>query len=397
MSSTLSNLSNVIQQKSTELQPGNETQRLSLLQSARELVTSLEKPHERIMRMIYLEPAVSASTEILIDLGIFKTLTLSKVPLTGAKLAQDAGADPALIERLLKLIAVEKFVHETGPDTYTANDITRCIALPNTQGAIEDMFQQYRVLAALPDFFKETKYVNPIDKDNSAWKYGYQTKQHYFEYINTPGREKRLEAFRRHMAFKTVGLKWYEVPEIMKSVFGDAKCGKDDVLLVDVGGSGGHDLIAFHKAHHSMPGRLILQDLPTTIESLDSTALNKQGIELMGHDFFTPQPIHGAKVYYLKMILHDWPSTQCVQILSQLKAGLKPGHSKIVLNEIVIPEQNAGWFETSVDVLMMHVHSAQERREREWRELVGKVEGLKVTKIWDVEGAVEKVIEIDVV
>ena len=97
------------------------------------------------------------------------------------------------------------------------------------------------------------------------------------------------------------------------------------------------------------------------------------------------------------MILHDWPTTQCVEILSQLKSGLKPGHSRIVLNEIVIPKQNAGWFETSVDVLMMHVHSAQERREREWRELVGKVDGLKVTKIWDVEGAVEKVIEIDAV
>lgn len=46
---------------------------------------------------------------------------------------------------------------------------------------------------------------------------------------------------------------------------------------------------------------------------------------------------------------------------------------------------------------MTHVHSAQEGREREWRELVGKVDGLKVTKIWDVEGAVEKVIEIDAV
>ena len=46
---------------------------------------------------------------------------------------------------------------------------------------------------------------------------------------------------------------------------------------------------------------------------------------------------------------------------------------------------------------MMHVHSAQERRERDWRELVGKVHGLRVTKIWNVEGAVEKVIEIDAI
>lgn len=249
MSPSLSDLADVIKERVTDLQPGNETQRMSLLQSARDLVTSLEKPHERIMRMIYLEAAVFTTTKILIDLGIFKTLAESKEPLSGARLAEDSGADPSLMERLLKLIAVERFVHETGPDTYTANDITRCIALPGPQGAIEDMFQSERVLAALPDFLRETKYANPTDKDNSAWKYGYQTEQHYFEYINTAGREKNLEAFRNHMAFKTVGLKWYEVPEIMDSVFGNAKYEMEDVLLIDVGGSGGHDLIEFHKAH----------------------------------------------------------------------------------------------------------------------------------------------------
>jgi hypothetical protein len=199
------------------------------------------------------------------------------------------------------------------------------------------------------------------------------------------------------MQFKTVGLKWHEVPGIMEAVFGDAKVGKDDVLLIDVGGSGGHDLIDFHKAHPSMPGRLILQDLPTTIQSLDSAALAQQGIEPMGHDFFTPQPIHSAKAYYLKMCLHDWPNPQCIQILSQLKPALKPGYSRILLDEIVIPEEKAGWFETSVDLLMMQVHSAQERREREWMDLVDGVGGLRVRRIWDLEGAVDKVIEIEAV
>jgi hypothetical protein len=391
----LSNLTSEIQQKAAGLQPDNETQRLSLLQSARDLVNSLEKPHERIMRMIYLDNTIFAAIKVLIDLGIFKILAGSTEPITAAKLAQDTGADRSLLERLLKHIATENFVHESGPDTYTANDLTRCVASVGAQGAIEDMYQLFRVIDTFPNFLKETKYVNPTDKDKSAWKYGYKSTQHYFEYVNTPGRERNLEAFRNHMAFKTVGLKWYEVPEIMESVFGNVQVAKDDVLLVDVGGSGGHDLLTFHKAHSSLPGRLILQDLPTTIQSLDSTALAQDGIEPMSHDFFTPQPVYGAKVYYLKMVLHEWPSQQCVQILSQLKAGLKPGYSKILLNEIVIPEENAGWFETSVDMLMMQVHSAQERREREWRDLVGKVDGLSVMRIWDVEGTVEKVIEIE--
>ena len=347
--------------------------------------------------MCYHESAIFMATKVLIDLGIFKILAATAEPIAASKLAQDTGADRALVERLLKHLAIEFFVDEAGPDTYIANDITRCLASPGGQGTIEDTFEIVSVAGAFPEFLRETNYANPTDKDKTAWKYAYKTDHHFFEYLNTPGRERRLEAFRNHMQFKTVGLKWYEVPGIMEAAFGDAKVGKDDVLLIDVGGNGGHDLIGFHKAHPSMPGRLILQDLPTTIQSLDPAALALQGIEPMGHDFFTLQPVHGAKTYYLKMCLHDWPDAQCIQILSQLKPALKPGYSRILLNEIVIPDEKAGWFETGVDMLMMQVHSAQERREREWVALVDAVGGLRVKQIWDVDGAVEKVIEIEAV
>jgi hypothetical protein len=126
-------------------------------------------------------------------------------------------------------------VHESGPDTYTANDLTRGIASPEAQGAIEDAFGQVRVVGAFPDFLRETNYANPTNKDKSGWKYAYKTNQHFFEYINSLGPERKLEAFRNHMKFKTVGLKWYEVQEIMEAVFGDAKVGKVGVLLIDVG------------------------------------------------------------------------------------------------------------------------------------------------------------------
>ncbi|KFY89855.1 hypothetical protein V500_05419 [Pseudogymnoascus sp. VKM F-4518 (FW-2643)] len=397
MASNLTHIARKIQQEVSELQPGNEGQRLSLLHSARALVNELEKPHERIMRMCYHESAIFMATKVLNDLGIFRILAKTAEPITASKLAQDTGADCALVERLLKHVAIEFFVDEAGPDTYVANDTTRCIASSGAQGTIEDTFQVVRVVSAFPDFLRETNYVNPTDKDKSAWKYAYKTEQHFFEYVNSPGRERNLEAFCNHMEFKTVGLKWYEVPGIMEAAFGDAKVRKQDVLLLDVGGNGGHDLIGFHKEHPSMPGRLILQDLPAIIQSLDSAALSQQGIEVIGHDFFTPQPIHGAKAYYLKMCLHDWPNLQCIQILSQLKHALKPGYSRILLNEIVIPDENAGWFETSVDMLMMQVHSAQERREREWIGLVDAVGGLRVKHIWNVDGAVEKVIEIEAV
>ena len=66
--------------------------------------------------------------------------------------------------------------------------------------------------------------------------------------------------------------------------------GANDILLVDVGGGNGHDLIRFLTKYPSSYGRLILQDLPTLIQNLEG--LNP-GIQAMGHDFLTPQTIKG--------------------------------------------------------------------------------------------------------
>lgn len=49
----------------------------------------------------------------------------------------------------------------------------------------------------------------------------------------------------------------------------------------------------------------------------------------------------------------------------------------------------------SVDILMMVFHAAQERKEREWRALVDSVEGLRVRKVWRVDGAIESIVEIE--
>lgn len=125
MASNLAHIASKIHQQASELQPSNEEQRLSLLQSARALVNELERPHERIMRMCYHESAIFMATKVLIDLGIFKILAKTAEPITASKLAQDTGAERALVERLLKHIAIEFFVDEAGPDTYIANDITR--------------------------------------------------------------------------------------------------------------------------------------------------------------------------------------------------------------------------------------------------------------------------------
>ena len=194
-----------------------------------------------------------------------------------------------------------------------------------------------------------------------------------------------------------LGLQWFEDENVMKGIFGAEKFAKDEVQIVDIGGAGGHVLLDFKKAYPNEEGRLILQELPSVINTLDTKVLAEKGVEAMAHDMLTPQPIQGAKVYYLKMVLHDWPKAESVKALENLKPVLKAGYSRILLNEIVIPDVNAHWFATGVDMIMMVCHAAQERREWEWRKLIESVSGLKMTKVWDVQGALEKIIEIELV
>lgn len=74
---------------------------------------------------------------------------------------------------------------------------------------------------------------------------------------------------------------------------------------------------------------------------------------------------------------------------------MKPGYSKLLINEIVIPDENAHRLGTSMDLLMMTVVAAEERTEHKWRHLL-PLAGLKLVKIWKFEIGTESLIEAEV-
>jgi hypothetical protein len=206
------------------------------------------------------------------------------------------------------------------------------------------------VHAKLPEFFKKTGYKNPLDKDNTGFTYAFGTNLHYFEYINQPDHKDELDAFEAHMDFKTLGKKWFEQVDV-EEIFDHPK-DDDKTLMVDIGGSFGYDIIDFNRLYPNMPGGLVLQDLSSTINNLPASFPHDK-ITAQVHDFFTTQPVKGAKVYYLHMVLHDWPDSSCRDILKSVIPAMDKGYSKILLNEMVVLDRGAPWFATSVDWMMM--------------------------------------------
>jgi hypothetical protein len=182
----------------------------------------------------------------------------------------------------------------------------------------------------------------------------------------------------------------------------------DGALLVDIGGSFGHDIGEFHRKFPYAPGRLILQDLPVVIDQITSLDSN---IERMKYDFFTEQPIKGrrfpfrfdqsfltgslgARAYYVHSVLHDWSDETCLQILDQVKTAMKPGYSKLLINENVIPSIGAQWEATALDMMMLTLLASRERTRDNWETLLARA-GLRISGIWTVANGVESLIECD--
>jgi hypothetical protein len=155
-------------------------------------------------------------------------------------------------------------------------------------------------------------------------------------------------------------------------------------LLVDVGGGNGTDLELFLQAlpqPYNEVARLIFQDLPAVIDEAKKTKSFAANVEPMVHDFFTPQPVKGARAYFLNHVLHDWPDARVRQILKNLRPAIKPGFSKLLLGENVLPGEKVPPVVAALDLEMLAVFGAKERTRQEWEEVL-KSAGFRIVKIW---------------
>lgn len=74
---------------------------------------------------------------------------------------------------------------------------------------------------------------------------------------------------------------------------------------------------------------------------------------------------------------------------------MKPGYSKFLLCENVIPNVGASTFHAMADVSTMYVFSAAERTASRWTWLLAGV-GLEVVKFWSDSSSPESIIEAQI-
>lgn len=156
-------------------------------------------------------------------------------------------------------------------------------------------------------------------------------------------------------------------------------------MMVDVGGGSGHQLISLRNAQPQLKGKMVVQDVGMMLASVDKSAAEAAGVEAMEHDFYESQPVRGAKVYYLRSVLHDWPDELDKKILTRLREAMAED-SVVVVDEIVIPAKGASIGQMHFDLTMLASLGAMERSLAQWEELLESA-GLKMRDVWTYDKA----------
>jgi hypothetical protein len=149
---------------------------------------------------------------------------------------------------------------------------------------------------------------------------------------------------------------------------------REGETVVDVGGGNGALLVELVRRRQELQG--IVFDLPETVR--DESSLG-DSVEFVAGSFFESAPRGDA--YLLSGILHDWTDERATAILRTIGASAPRGARVLILESVVASgnePSGAKW----LDLLMLVLAGGRERKEPEWRALLGGA-GMRVDSVED--------------
>ncbi|KAJ5387069.1 hypothetical protein N7509_009610 [Penicillium cosmopolitanum] len=365
-----------------------EQARHDALESVTRLLRALESPADAIYKL-FASPAVLMAVKTANDLGIFDLLSQTTSFVTCEELATQKNADVQLVERIMRVIVANGFATESGPGQYGPTEWSIKMTERKVIGTMDSLFVDFLpIIQKTPEYFQKSNYRNPGDPKDGPFQHAYNTTGDCWEWL-----AKNPEALRRFNTFmegsRDDTSHWADWFPVQEQLLNGASA--DHPLLVDVGGGRGHDIAGFKQKFPCGAGRLVLEDLPSVIEDIK---ILDSDIQRIKHSFFEPQPIKGARAYYFKHIMHDWSDENCSIILKHITAVMERGFSKILIEDYIIPSQNAGSKETMTDMIVMVWCPGIERTRQRWTELLESV-GLKINNFWLPHGSHKGIIEAE--
>ncbi|KAI0041964.1 S-adenosyl-L-methionine-dependent methyltransferase [Auriscalpium vulgare] len=257
--------------------------------------------------------------------------------------------NPVNTARILRYLASRHVFREVSPNVFANNRLSSFLvkqlpfeelkSKPTTkyEGAPAAAFvghmsdETFKSAQFLPSYL-----LNDTPGYETSFNLAYKTKQTLWDWYNAPDNQYVGSRFTASM--KGAGDRY--PPSIFINGY-DWKSLDEDSVVVDVGGSlGGLTLVLAKEFPHL---KYVVQDLAPVIADSGKfwadTApelISSGRVTLQVQDFFQPQAVKEASVYYMRHILHDWPDSTSETILKHLRAVAGP-HSKLVVFDSLMP------------------------------------------------------------
>ncbi|KAG6916944.1 hypothetical protein DXG01_004631 [Tephrocybe rancida] len=262
-----------------------------------------------------------------------------------AEIGQKAGVDKGKLGRIMRLLASKNIFRE---GTHEALHVG-AIMLQFTEATYDQSRwivslipistdeQTKTATAGLANYLADPEWGSAQVAERSPWNRSTGIQESMFQYFEgaTPEGAKTGARF-------GIGMSGWNEATQAAAVLRDFPWGRfpPDTSVCDVGGGVGYVAMSLIKAYPNL--QLKLQDLPDRIHQAETrvwpkefpTAIDQKRIEFKAMDFFVDSPIEGCDVYYLKNIIHNWPDNECITILRNIRAVLKPS-GRVLIRRIL--------------------------------------------------------------
>ncbi|KAJ5655900.1 hypothetical protein N7507_007850 [Penicillium longicatenatum] len=380
MASVLSGLASTLTSALSSLPPPDmiqDAERMQLLGAINQLQAALEPTQLPIQRFCFSHYGI-VIIRIAQGMGVFDAFVRSQgKEMTLKELSPNVKGDEKLLRRIMRFLSAHNIFKQTTSDTYKPLPLAMAFGNGSVPG---DMIKHFhinmQVTAKLFDYFELNGYQNPEDAYDAPFQLAYNTKSHYFEWLSQNQTKQDIFNSVMTQSQQYRGADWFEAYPVQEKL----RVSADQVLLVDMGGGVGHDIKAFKKRFPNLPGKLVLQDLPQVIRTIKEPL--PEGMTALSHNIFERQPVSGARAYYMRTVLHDFPDKQALVALSHIRDAMSEDSILLVHEHTMSDDLDVPPLAATLDLHMMEIFSSLERTEKEWVVLLERV-GFKVAKVWN--------------
>ncbi|KAE9392372.1 S-adenosyl-L-methionine-dependent methyltransferase [Gymnopus androsaceus JB14] len=254
--------------------------------------------------------------------------------------------DASHLARVLRYLATRHIFREVSPDVFANNRVSSLLASTRSLKEIKadpdarfddapsaahtSMYADEGLKSAV--FF--SKYLQNPEDSLPAFNMAFNTGATAWEWYGEHGNEWRG---RRFAAAMKGNAKRFATEIISNGIDADSLFGGN--LVVDVGGGVGSATLGLYKTYPHL--QYIVQDIDAQIHAAKKyweenapDAVNTGSVKLQVHSFFNRQPIENARVYFLRIVTHDWPDVDVKKIMSCIRTAAGKS-SKLVLFEVL--------------------------------------------------------------